>query len=727
MKNPFKWVLYKLRRAYYWYVQEPQIEKERVKLRESLEENYENWITAVEAGYEKIDISKLDYQPLISIIVPVYNVLDRHLIPCIESVLEQEYSNWELCLADDCSTWDNVKTTLQKYETNPKIKIVYREKNGHISECTNSALQLATGEFVAFLDCDDVLAPNALSEVVKILNENSRLDFIYSDEDKIDDDGKNRHMPHFKSDWAPDTLMSHMYTCHFGVYRKEIVDDIGGIRKGYEGAQDYDFTLRFTEKTNRIAHIPKILYHWRERKESTAGNPEAKEYVIEAARKSKQDALDRRGLAADLELMKQGYQFNVNYQWSVYPKVSIIIPSKDNYQVLLECITTLYEITEYEEFEVIIVDNGSDDDNRKRYKELAEKYGATYVYERKEFNFSYMCNLGVSHSTGDYILLLNDDIEILHADWLTRMVGQAMLPHTGAVGAKLLYPDHKTIQHDGVIVVQDGPVHALCGLDDSNAYYFLRNVITYNMLAVTGACLLVSREKYMEVGGLYEGLPVTYNDVDFCFSLVEHGYYNAIRNDVVLIHHESVSRGHDYLDEEKFKRLNKERELLYKRHPQFEDNDPFYNINLTRHNTDFSYAYGEDNVKRDFNRIREIDTIEYKPERVMYAIDEVEGQDEAYRIRGWMFVQEEYLSDLWEAYVILKEASTKRIFECETRMMRRNDVQKAMEQYGHFEFTGFDCLIEKGSVPQGSYEILLRTGDYVVKTDKILIVDEWRN
>ncbi|MBP3505504.1 MAG: glycosyltransferase [Lachnospiraceae bacterium] len=727
MRNPFKLVLYKLRRAYYWYVQEPQIEKERVKLRESLEKNYENWITAVEAGYEKIDISKLDYQPLISIIVPVYNVLDRHLIPCIESVLEQEYSNWELCLADDCSTWDNVKTTLQKYETNPKIKIVYREKNGHISECTNSALQLATGEFVAFLDCDDVLAPNALSEVVKILNENQNLDFIYSDEDKIDDDGKNRHMPHFKSDWAPDTFMSFMYTCHLSIFRKSIIDELGGVRKGYEGAQDYDLTLRFTEKTDRIYHIPKILYHWRERAESTASCAQAKDYVIEAARKSKEEALVRRGLKAELEWNEREYQFHVNYVCDNYPKVSIIIPSKDNYKTLKQCLKSLRTITSYPDYEIIIVDNGSNDENRCLYQDLIAKMKAKYVYEPKDFNFSYMCNLGASHAEGEYFLFLNDDIEILHSDWLTRMVGQAVLLHTGAVGAKLLYPDKKSIQHAGVMIIPDGPVHALGGMSDTEVHGFFRNTSNYNYIAVTGACLLISKEKFNEVEGLYEGLPVAYNDIDLCFKLSEAGYYNVVRNDVVLIHHESVSRGYDHDNEEKMQRLNRERNELFKRHPQYKNYDPFYNVNLAKHKVDFSYAYDDENLRVTCNKVYEIDEIKDNPEKVMYTIDEIKEYRFYYRIRGWMFVQEEYMSDLWEAYVILKDTNTQKIFECETRMERRLDVQKAMEQYGHFEFTGFDCLIEKGSVPQGSYEILLRTGDYVVKTDKILDVDEWRN
>ena len=538
---------------------------------------------------------KFEYNPKISILVPVYNVLDRHLIPCIESVLNQVYTNWELCLADDCSSWDSVRETLAKYEGNEKIKIVYRTENGHISRCTNSALEIATGEFVAFMDCDDVLRPNALYEVVKKLNENPNLDFIYSDEDKIDDDGFNRHMPHFKPDWSPDTLMSHMYTCHFGVYRRSIANEIGGLRAGYEGAQDYDFTLRFTEKTNKIAHIDKILYHWRERKESTALDPSAKPYIFEAAKKSKEDALARRGLKANLEMVDIMYQYRVNYISQTNPLISVIIPSKDNYKVLKRCIETLYEITRYRNFEVILVDNGSNDENKKLYQGLADKYNFRYIYEKMNFNFSRMCNIGAKEAKGDYYLFLNDDIEIINEEWLERMVGHAELEHVGAVGAKLLYPNSKKIQHIGVINIANGPVHAFIGYNDDNIYYFGRNKIDYNWLVVTAACMLVNAAKFNKVNGFNEDMPVAYNDVELCFRLVEAGYYNVVRNDVILYHHESVSRGNDLKSEKKFKRLMAEQKHLYKLHPYFKNKDPFYSSNLTQHAPDFSYNMMKEN------------------------------------------------------------------------------------------------------------------------------------
>lgn len=717
MSNPIKWFLYKIKRAYYWYVQEPKIEKERVKLRERLNDSYEEWITAVEAGYDKVDCSGLKYQPKISILVPVYNVLDKHLIPCIESVLEQEYTNWELCLADDCSTWDNVRTTLKKYESNPQIKIAYREKNGHISECTNSALEMATGEFIAFLDCDDVLAPNALSEVVKLLNENPKLDFIYSDEDKIDDDGKKRHMPNFKPDWSPDTFMSFMYTCHFSVYRKSIVDEIGGLRKGFEGAQDYDFTLRFTEKTDSIGHIPKVLYHWRERDESTAKKANVKPYVLDAAKRSKEDAMKRRGIDADIELLEFDYQYRVNYKLSSYPKVSIIIPSKDNYDVLKRCVETLYQITDYCDFEVIVVDNGSNEDNQVLYQRLTEKFNAQYIYEKKDFNFSYMCNLGVHNAQGEYILLLNDDVEIIQKDWLARMVGQATLSHTGAVGAKLLYPNNKAIQHVGVVVNSDGPIHMLCGLSDEYTHDFFRNTCVYNYLAVTGACLLVKKEKYEAVNGLFEGLPVAYNDVDFCFKLYKQGYYNVVRNDAVLIHHESVSRGYDYLDETKMKRLYREKEILFSRHPQFKTNDPFYNVNLANYGMGSFSAFDNEELKLPCNNVYEINELSYAEKNVIYTIDEIKENKYAYGVRGWMIITDEPMSEFWETFVILTEVNTDKMYKCESRIEQRIDVKDAMVQYGIFEFAGFNCRIEKDIIPKGEYVVSLCKGKSVVKTE----------
>lgn len=706
----------------------PDIEARRTALRDKIAENYEKWITSVEAKYPPIDLDSLQYQPKISVIVPVYNVLDRHLIPCIESVLAQDYPNWELCISDDHSSWENVRHTLAKYENHPKIKIHYRKENGHISENTNDAIALATGEFLAFMDCDDTLASFALSEVVSRLNESPDLDFIYSDEDKIDDDGKNRHFPHFKSDWAPDTLLSHMYTSHLGVYRTSLVRQLGGLRKGYEGAQDYDLTLRVTEETDKIAHISKILYHWREREESTAASSDAKDYIVEATRRSKQDAIIRRGLQAELEPLPWGGQCNVRYCWDSYPKVSVIIPSKDNYDVLKRCLDSLFEKTQYSDYEIVLVDNGSSDKTRKKYEQLLHSCGGQYIYEKSEFNFSAMCNLGAHHATGDYYLFLNDDTEIMQGDWLARMVGQAMLSYTGAVGAKLLYPDRKTIQHTGIIMIEPGPVHAMVCQRDRDPLPFFRNVSNYNYSAVTGACLLVDAKKYHEVGEFEESLPVAYNDVDLCLKLVEVGYYNVVRNDVMLIHHESVSRGDDAKSKKKMQRLDAERAKLYKRHPRFEASDPFYNKNLTQHRTDFScdYEITNDAFYCKVEKLEDIEqisscSIRYRW-KFCYAFDEADCDMHAITIRGWIFVKGVPESDLWDAEVILRNSKTKECYLCATKKKQRLDVMHQMQKYGEMEFSGFECRIARDDLPDGVYEIYLKLGDYGIKKRKKLYI-----
>lgn len=709
--NTIKQNIKKVARPIYYKMVPESIRAYRTaKLNRSLE--YETWITMLE-GNESYD-EKFEYNPKISILIPVYNVLDRHLIPCIESVLNQVYTNWELCLADDCSSWKSVKETLAKYEDNEKIKIVYRTENGHISRCTNSALEIATGEFVAFMDCDDVLRPNALYEVVKKLNENPKLDFIYSDEDKIDDDGFNRHMPHFKPDWSPDTLMSHMYTCHFGVYRRSIANEIGGLRAGYEGAQDYDFTLRFTEKTNKIAHIDKILYHWRERKESTALDPSAKPYIFEAAKKSKEDALARRGLKANLEMVDIMYQYRVNYISQTNPLVSVIIPSKDNYKVLKRCIETLYEITRYKNFEVILVDNGSNDENKKLYQGLADKYKFKYIYEKMDFNFSRMCNNGAKEAKGEYFLFLNDDIEIINEEWLERMVGHAELEHVGAVGAKLLYPNSKLIQHIGVINIANGPVHAFAGLSDDNIYYFGRNKIDYNWLTVTAACLLVKASKFEKVNGFNEEMPVTYNDVEFCFKLVEAGYYNVVRNDVILYHHESVSRGDDLLSKGKFKRLMSEQNYMYELHPKFKNYDPFYNTNLAQRAADFSYNMLKENIGKC--SIKENDTEFEICRKVVNAIDRVYVDDECI-IEGWGFYNERpYNGDV---QLLLKSKNKEYLIT--TRKTYRSDLAIHFKRKPGAELSGFICEFDK--IDAGKYDIYVCCKNKATKAKKTLVID----
>lgn len=683
------------------------------------EKNYKNWIKKNETDLYKFDESKIPYKPLISVVVPVYNVSTKMLKECIMSVLDQTYANWELCLADDASTMPEVRKCLKSFEDNTKIKIKYREKNGHISRCTNTAIKMATGEYIAFMDCDDVLAPNALYEVVKLLNQDKSLDFIYSDEDKLSEDGKHRHQPHFKPDWSPDTMMSLMYTCHLGVYRKRIGDELEWLRTGFEGAQDYDLTLRFTEKTKNIGHVTKILYHWRERKESTAINPEAKGYIVDAARKTKEEALKRRGYEAQLEWVDNIYQFRVNYKPVGNPKISVIIPSKDNFDVYKRCIETLTEKTKYKNYEIVTVDNGSSEENRKKYEQYNKDKAQKYIYKPMDFNFSKMCNIGVENSDGELVLLLNDDMEIIDGEWMERMAGHAMLPYTGAVGAKLLYPNSTLIQHTGVFSFDCGPSHALCRYDDSILFNFCRNKIEYNYSAVTAACLMVTREKYLEVGGLDESFAVAYNDVKFCFDLLEKGYYNVVRTDAVLYHHESLSRGSDVLDKAKYERLLKERRRLYDIHPSLEGKDPFYNTNLTMRRGDCTVEGGLDNLENIVLNLQSKDCLEKRKSNfIKGSIENIVVTGKYMLVSGWCINEKSRWNNFIRAKILL--VCDDKIFELKTQKMYREHMNELTGINGKNNLSCFRVYFDSNQLPSRKYNIYIKKGKYIFDSSRIL-------
>lgn len=540
----------------------------------------------------------LAYEPLVSVVVPVYNVAGELLISCIESVKAQAYQNWELVLVDDASTLEETKEVLSHYEEesrkegdSSRIHVHFRKENGHISRATNDGFAHAKGEYVALLDCDDTISRNALYEMVKKVNEDREYDYVYSDEDKMTPDGI-RHLPFFKPDWSPDTFLSLMYTCHFSMFRKSLVDELGGMRVGFEGAQDYDFVLRFTEKAKKIGHVPKILYHWMQRPESTAAGLSAKPYVLEAMKKAKEEALVRRKIRGQVVFQEAQEQFRIDYEVPEDVFLSIIIPSKDHVHLVRQCIDSIKQVTAKESpsYEIIVVDNGSGAEQKAQYEKYLKAQGAAYLYEPEEFNFSKMCNCGARKANGNILLFLNDDTEVQAPEWLSRMAGQALQRHTGAVGAKLLYPKTKRIQHAGVVNLPVGPSHMLMTYTDERDYYYGRNTLTYNFLVVTGACLMVRREVFWEVNGFDESFPVAYNDVDLCFRIFQKGYYNVQRNDAVLIHHESVSRGNDELDAKKMERLLRERKHLYEKNPGYEGFDPFYNPNLAPDKPDYSFC-----------------------------------------------------------------------------------------------------------------------------------------
>ncbi len=544
-------------------------------------EDYNDWLRE---NKENLDQKiKFSYNPLISVIMPVYNVNPKYLREAIDSVLNQTYSNFELCIADDASTSKETIEVLKEAEKqSSKIKVVYRKENGHISRASNSAIEIAQGEFLALLDNDDVLTENALYEVVKKLNENKDFDLIYSDEDKINLSGR-RCDPHFKPDWSPDTLLSHNYICHLAVIRTELVKQVGMFRVGYEGSQDYDLMLRITEKTNKICHIPKILYHWRMVEGSTSMTTDNKSYASENGIKALKDAFRRRNIKVDISNIYTSYI--VQYKLSKKPKVSILIPTKDKIDLVLTCIHSIYEKTEYQNFEIIIINNNSQEKRTfLEFGKLQKQYkNIKIITDNGNFNFSRLNNLGVKNAEGEYILFLNNDIEIIDGKWLEIMLGYAMQDHIGAVGPKLIYKNN-TIQHAGVVVgvgVEKIANHASYLKDKFAPALAGRLMVPYNYSAVTGACLLVSKKKYLEVGGLSEDLEINYNDIDFCLKLLQKGYYNVFLPQVEIYHYESLSRGKK-LDEEKEKELRKSISYMHKKWNKFLENDPFYNPNLSK-------------------------------------------------------------------------------------------------------------------------------------------------
>jgi len=557
--------------------------------------DYQLWLKRTELTQEKkktilAHIPKLTYQPLISVIVPVYNVEECWLRKCIESVQNQLYPNWELCIADDASSKEHVRKVLQEYAAkDSRIKIVFRETNGHISEASNSALELATGEFIALLDHDDELTPDALYENVVLLNQHPEADMIYSDEDKISEDGK-RHSPFFKPDWSPDTILSQMYTCHLGVYRTSLVREIGGFRKGFEGSQDYDLVLRLTEQTDRIYHIPKVLYHWRTIPQSTALSDSSKGYTQDAGYRAVKEAVARRKINGWVETVADTpHVYRVHHRPSGQPLISILIPTRDMADTLDVCLSSIFEKTSYQNFEVIIIDNGSLEEHTfEIFDKWLKKEPQRIRIERIDipFNYSRLNNLGAKLAKGELLLLLNNDVEVLSPHWLEEMAGQAVRLNIGAVGAMLLYPDN-TIQHAGVILVGGVAGHSHKYFEVNSLGYYCRLRMVSNYSAVTAACLMVRKDVFERVGGLDETLAVAFNDVDFCLKLTQQGFYNVWLPHVRLYHYESKSRGHEDTPE-KQERFLKEINIMKERWGNLLANDPFYNRNLSNDREDFS-------------------------------------------------------------------------------------------------------------------------------------------
>jgi O-antigen biosynthesis protein len=529
-------------------------------------------------------------KPLISIIMPVYNPPIEFLRKAIESVLDQVYSKWEFCIADDASPNPEVQQVLAEYaQADERIKVMLRQENGHISRSSNSALELATGEFIALLDHDDVLAPEALYEMVLMLNKHPEADMIYSDEDKIDEEQRRRY-PFFKPDWSPDTFLSRMYTCHLGVYRRSIITEIGGFRVGYEGSQDYDLVLRFTEKTDRIFHIPKILYHWRIHEQSASSGAAAKPYAYTAGQRALTDAIERRGEPGNVfGVLNYPGHYTVRYDVPEQDLVSIIIPTRDLGYLLNQCLASIFEKSTYPNYEVILVNNGSTEPYTEKVISdwLNRETDRFQCYSYNvPFNYSKINNYGVSKAKGKYLLFLNNDTEVITPNWIEALVEQAQRPSIGAVGAKLLYADN-TIQHVGVIVGLGGFAgHGHRYFCDGEAGYYGTAISPTNFSAVTAACLMCRHESFSAVGGFDEDLPVAFNDVDFCLKLTQTGLRNICVPHVSLYHYESKSRGLED-SSEKQARFKHDSQIMAKRWADFVEQDPCYSPNLTLAHSDY--------------------------------------------------------------------------------------------------------------------------------------------
>jgi GT2 family glycosyltransferase len=554
---------------------------------------YNGWIRRQEPAKAQLRSLRLEaktwpYQPKVSIITPVYNPSEGDLAECIKSVLVQVYGNWELCLVDGGSTSRHVKRTLTGFSRcDERIRYVRLWRNQGIVGNSNAALKRATGEYVAFLDHDDTLAPFALYEVVKALSASRDADFLYSDEDKIPAAGRARYGPYFKPSWSPDLFLSVMYTCHLGVYRRSLVDRLGGLRAGFDGSQDYDLTLRVTEATDKIVHIPKVLYHWRSVEGSVASSVHEKRYAYEAAKKALGDALERRQIAGRVEDGRELGCYRVRRAIRGTPLVSIVIPIKNRADLLQRCILSIRDKTGYEHYELIVVDNQSDDPSTIEYLEQLKREPHVRVlpYDHP-FNFAAINNLAAELANGEMLLFLNNDTEVKVPEWLEAMVEQAQRPEVGAVGAKLLYPDN-TVQHAGVVLgLRRGVAeHAYKGLPDDDPRYFQNLHVIRNYSAVTGACLMTRKQLFQEVGGFdAEHLPVAFNDVDLCLRLRERGYWIVYTPYAVLYHHESATRGRE-LDPS-------EEDYMKTRWKAAIEDDPFYNPHLTRDLHDFSLGVG---------------------------------------------------------------------------------------------------------------------------------------
>ncbi len=575
---------------------------------------------------------------------------------CLKSIKEQKYEKFQYTVvSDEGLSWQQLKSRL-------------------------------SGDYVLLMSMTDRLSDDALIQFAKKIEEVPEAQWIYGDEELFRCGDKKKGVPHFKPEWSKETFLSFFYTGNAAVYQTRLCKKIETWDMSCPVNRNYDFAIRFLElcDEDEIYHIPSILYQ-----SYQLENDETTELYL---RRIKEDYVKRNGLAAKVEKEERTGEYRLVYQ--AEGKVSIVIPSKDNVDILLKCIDSVEEVTNYENYDIVVVDNGSSSEHKEYLETVLKEKNIRYLYEPMEFNFSHMCNIGAQATDGEFILFLNDDIECVDEKWLGRMVGQAMQDGIGAVGAKLLYPTENRIQHIGVVNVgtQIGPAHVLTKEKDDKVLAYGRNCLDYNYDAVTAACMLVKRSVFRQVNGFCEEFPISYNDVDFCYRLRELGLRNVVRTDAVLIHHESVSRGLDSNDEKKMNRLKKEREYLYQRHSWIvEEGDHSYNENYTVERTDFSLA--DKDVPKEYNW--QIKGKKYTNKPFSVIIDRmVDSQDG--KICGWFYFRNDTYTNLSDVYLVFKKKETKEELWYSTYKQARPDVAEVMNHQA--VNCGFVCKIPKEDI-----------------------------
>ena len=565
-------------------------------------DNYNDWIDQYDTLTPQ-DISQINdhlktfkYRPLISILIPVYNTPEQFLREALDSVIAQCYSNWECCIADDASTQPHVREILETYaEKDPRFKVTYREKNGHISAASNTALSMASGEYIAFLDHDDILREHALYFVVNEINSFPDTELVYSDEDLVDDEfSYARYEPYFKPDWNPDLFYGQNLISHFSVYSADKVRQVGGFREGYEGAQDWDLAMRISEiiPASSIRHIPFILYHWRATVGSTALSSIYKDYAKNAQYLTINSHFTRMRRSVELTFTEDEHWKLRHIIPDPKPLVSIIIPTRNQVQLLQTCIDCVQSKTQYPNYEILIVNNQSDEIETLNYlDQVGENELVTILDYDFPFNYSAINNFAARQARGSVLVFLNNDIEVISPDWLAEMVGHAIRSEIGAVGAMLYYPND-TIQHAGVILGMRGIAgHGYHGVPRGIIGQRGRARLTQNLSAVTGACMVVEKAKFFEIDGFNEKqLAVAYNDIDLCLRLVKAGYRNVWTPHAELYHLESFSRKYEDT-QEKQDRFKSEADYLVNTWPEVIANDPAYNLNLSLMLPDFSLGF----------------------------------------------------------------------------------------------------------------------------------------